>query len=387
MKKEVKIFAIIGMVVMFSSCSNYKYLSDNDVYSQKPTDINLQENETDLTSFNAYKAREKGEFTQEYRDPRLNSRSLNNRFMLIGAYMPMDYYAGMYYGNPYSYGRMGMYDPFMRNPYMGYNYGFGYNYGYGYYGFYGGYPMPYYGNYYSPFNPYDGGGYFYNPHGYGFYNGYSYGYNPYYHNPYNYGGGNYGGGYYGNAYNSNSNSSGSDQPNFYGKRNVPSSSSKRTSGNSTSYSTKSLVETGTPYNNNQSSGTSRRAAGMPQAGGNTNSNSGYTNSTVQKKYDNHNGTTNTSYRRTESSTYTPNTPLRNSGKVNVQRSNGTSVSGTSRGSYNSSTNNRRPASSIRSTPQSRGSFSTGSNNRGVSSPSPSPTRSSGSNNSRPAGRR
>src|SRR5690554_1929138 len=79
---------LIGAVAILSSCSNYEYISENDVYMQAPTEINLEEDENDLTSFNAFKAREKGIYKDEYRDPRVNERVRMNQLMIMNAYTP-----------------------------------------------------------------------------------------------------------------------------------------------------------------------------------------------------------------------------------------------------------------------------------------------------------
>src|SRR5690554_2544464 len=136
---------LIGAVAILSSCSNYEYISENDVYMQAPTEINLEEDENDLTSFNAFKAREKGVFKDEYQDSRVNERVKANYFMLVSSYSPYYQGYGMYSDYPYHYHGMGMQSLF----YSGYGFmqrGFGFYSGFGFgmnafhspYNYYGG---------------------------------------------------------------------------------------------------------------------------------------------------------------------------------------------------------------------------------------------------------
>src|SRR5690554_1286011 len=154
MNTTIKYMILLGVGVLLTSCSNYGYISENDVYMQAPTEINLEEDENDITSFNAFKARQKGAFTDEYNDPRLNNTMRFNQFMIINAYSP--------YGNPY-----GMYRPYgiysnrpigfhgmgWNDPYYNSNFYTGFGMGYGYYGMYGsgmygtGFYNPYYAGY------------------------------------------------------------------------------------------------------------------------------------------------------------------------------------------------------------------------------------------------
>ncbi len=371
MKKEVKIFSIIGMIVLFASCSNYKYLSDNDVYSQKPTAINLQEDETDLTSYNAYVARTKGMFDQEYKDPRITYRFVGNGFVPVGGFMPVYNYGGVFYGSGLAYGRGGMFNSYFMNPYSGFHYA---------YNPYGGYPMYYYGSYYSPFNsPYYNGGFYSNPYGPGYGYPYPYGYNPYYHG--GYGGYNSNGGY-GYAPVANTTSY------YYGKRNSNKGSSKRPTTGSTANQTKSLVTTKTPFNaNNQAMGTSRRAAALASSTSKYTYDYSYPKSTTQNErnlYKTGNRTYQSVHRSTSQKTYTPNQSLRSSNKVQVHRtSSGSSATRSNVGrGYGSSSNVRRQGT-VQPSTRARGTVSVGGSVRSTSpatrsSSTSSATRTSGS---------
>jgi hypothetical protein len=344
---------LLGVSLLMTSCSNYGYLSDNDVYMQAPTEINLEENENELTSFNAFKAREKGAFKDEYRDSRINERLLMNQFMIFNAYVPFGTSYGMYANRPIGFHRMGMYDPF----YPGYGFmapSFGYSFSSGF-----GMEM-----YYMRFNnSYYAGNFagYYNPYGYT-----NYGYNPYFNN----GGSNIG--------NQNQTSPQVAQPVYYGNRVTLTSSSNRSS----SYDNKDFSQVPAPsYNvNNQTLGTSRREVSRRYAGGTDYSNDGQPNKnnfkTNQSGYSQSTGVV---HQRAVNQNYTPNSSARRSGTVQTQRS--VNVRTTNNSSVRSSSSTQRSPSSYeqRSTPQSRGSISRGGATRSTSAPSS--TRSSGSTNS------
>ena len=332
MRTKVHFSILLGAITVLSSCSNYGYISENDVYMQAPTEINLEENENDLTSFNAFKAREKGAFRDEYRDPRVNERVRMNQFMIMSSYMPF----GMGYG-PY----MSPYGMYNNGP-IGFHgmamYGFGYgNYTVGHHGIYDGF----YNHYGFGYNPY---GYGYNPYGYG-YGNYAYGYNPYY----------YGGGYY-NGINDNPNTPTVSQPVHYGNRTPLTSSSNRSSSyQKTSYKQPIEAPTSSYDVNDQSLGTSRREVQKKYTGTNTYNNNGKPNnsnySNSQSGYDSNSGA---AHQRTATQNYTPNASARRSGAVQSQRS---VYDGESSRSINTSPSNRSTPSQAR--PQVRGSFSTG----------------------------
>lgn len=196
MEATIKILFILGASAILGSCANYGYISENDVYMQAPTELNLEEDENDITSFNAFKASQKGAFEQEYQDPRVNQRVRMNTLMIMSLYPRYGYFAN----SPYGYYGMGYNHPNMYG-YRGFNSGIGF----------GGYHSSYYYGY-SPF-------------------GYGYGYSPYHNGGYyGYYGGNYGG-YYGNGYygNGNSGSIAQGKKVFQGPRRSPVSSSNRSS--------------------------------------------------------------------------------------------------------------------------------------------------------------
>jgi len=247
MKAKGKILSVVGGIALLASCANYNHISENDVYMQKPSELNAGGDESDLTSFAAFKAREKGTYGFRYEDPNINQVSARNRFMLINSYMPfgMSYssYSSMNYfgGNHYGY------------PYMGYRFGYPYSSMYGSMGYMygmGGMISPFASSYYYN-SYYGGGGGFYGPYGYSPYGGYSYG--PYgYYNP-------YGGSYYVNNHNNNNQASNDNA--FYGKRTgVTSGSSSNRSSAYPGTMKKSVVTNGTVFSvNDQTSGTSRRS--------------------------------------------------------------------------------------------------------------------------------
>ncbi|PWH86086.1 hypothetical protein [Brumimicrobium oceani] len=206
MKATIKILFTLGASAILSSCANVGYISENDVYMQAPTELNLEEDENDITSFNAYKASQKGAFQQEYQDPRVNQRVRMNTLMIMSLYPRYGYF----YNSPYGYYGMGYNHPNMYG-YRGFNSGIGF----------GGYHSQYYYGY-SPFgygygySPYHNGGY------YGYYGGH---YGSYYGNGY------YGNDYYGGSYNGNGNSGAIAQGKkvFQGPRRSPISNSNRSS--------------------------------------------------------------------------------------------------------------------------------------------------------------
>lgn len=442
MKRIIGLLIFVGTVASLASCSNYKYMSENDVYSSRQTDVIIGESETDLTSFNAYKAREKGAFQDSYVD---NNRS-NQRSSFGGMNMGFGIGAapfGMGYGlnnGPMAFHGMGMYDPF----YRGNSFSQGFNAGYAY-GMYGGYNPydPFYGGYYDPFY-YSG---YYNPYSYGgSYYGYGGYYNPYYGNhyggyydPYYSNGGHYGGGYYGGGYpgynNGGYTAGGNTSTTFYGKRNSLTSGSSRSSsyegttqgapklgssiatvgspgatemrrgiqgekvkveGNNFVTSTRSLDNSRTSGSVKSNSSAINRGVSTDGRINSSSSSSGVrrnttpinSNSRVVSPSTNQRGTT------INNGSYTPNTSLRRSGGVrtnsgtinsNTTRPNSTINRGSS-GTNNSNINRSRSTISTPS-PSNNRSFSTGGSNRSISSPSSSPSRSNGGGQSGNSGRR
>lgn len=344
MRLKIHFSILLGAVTVLSSCSNYGYISENDVYMQAPTEINLEEDENDLTSFNAFKAREKGAFRDEYMDPRVNERIRMNYFMLANSYNPYFVSFNMYANQPIRYHGMGMHGLF----YAGYGLSSGFGTGMYYDRFYSPYYGAYYGNYYNP---------------------YYYGYNQGFY-PYNYGG-----------IVNNSNNPSNNQPVHYGNRSPISSSSNRSSSYQKSYTKQALPVSTSAYNvNDQTLGTSRREVGRRYAGSSDYSNNGKPNTSNFKS--SQSGSIKSSGAVQQSrvnQNYTPNSSARRSGAVQTQRSLNVNPSRSPSRSLNSSPSQRTNSSPAQVSPQSRGSFSTGSPSR--VSPAPSTTRTSGSTNS------
>ncbi|PKR81031.1 hypothetical protein CW751_07665 [Brumimicrobium salinarum] len=231
MKLLLQFTALSLAICTLSACANYGQISENDVYLQKPTAINLDEDQNDITSYNAFVERNKGLFKDDYRDPRANHVMMRNQLLIMESYMPY----GMFGYNPTNFHGMGFrfYEPF--GIYTGHGMGLRARYGFGSSPFYD-YGFTYgYGGMYNPYG-YGHGHYFghgFMP-GYGIYNG-----APSYNNP-----------------------NSSTANNYYGKRsNVTSSSSRssyypkaKSASNNSGYSSKSK--------NNQYVGASRRALGQ-----------------------------------------------------------------------------------------------------------------------------
>ena len=338
---------------------------------QAPTEINLEEDENDLTSFNAFNAREKGAFKDEYRDPRVNERVRMNQFMIMSAYNPYGVRYSMYGNQPIQF--HGMNNRFYAGTgFMG-PYGYGFSSGFGMEMYNSGYYNSYYGGYGS-YYPYRSSYY-----GYG---------NPYY-SPYYNGGGYYGGNYYGSQYQYTPPTPGNV---YYGNRSNLSSSSNRSSSYEGTYNKSAVQTTNSPngYNvNDQTLGTSRRDVQKRYAGSGDYSNNGKPNSGTYKPTGT-GGTANTgsAQQRAVNKSYAPNNSARRSGAVQEQRSVNTS---------GSSSRTASPSSSPRSTapqarPQVRSTFSVGGSvggsTRGTSTPSSTrSTGTSGSSGTTNSGRR
>lgn len=321
MNTAIKFFTLIGASAFLASCANYGYISENDVYMQAPTEMNLNEDEDDITSFNAFKAKQKGAFEQEYQDPRINQRVRANQIMIINSYGP---YYGSYRNGPLAFHGMG-YSPYGYE-YRGFNSGLGFGISYGWgnhfyhnqmdpfgYGFgYGGYGGHYGNGYYG--NNYYGGGYYGGHYGNGYYNGYNNGY----YNGFN-------NGYY-NGNNNINNSASNNQATYNGHRGSTSSSSNRSSYYNT---TKSLQgKNVTSDVNNQANGNSRRDVQKRSAGAND-----YSEKFNQNGIRVNKGAVNTSrnvnstpvHNRVVNNSYTPNTSARRSGVVQERRQSNVTV--------------------------------------------------------------
>ncbi|MCO5268195.1 MAG: hypothetical protein M9897_04785 [Brumimicrobium sp.] len=167
MKTLNKYLWVAGSLLTLSGCANYGYISENDVYLQKPTEIVLNQDETDLTSFNSFMARQRGHYQDEYVDPRFTNKARAMHYsygLMAGPYWysvrpigfvgvgqtPWDYGfdAWAYGGSNYW---LYAYQNSMWGPYGYYN---RYNY-YDMWGMYpySSYPAYYYGNSYYPYYP------------------------------------------------------------------------------------------------------------------------------------------------------------------------------------------------------------------------------------------
>ncbi len=141
------------LITLFAGCANYGMISENDVYLQKPTALSTGEDETDLTSYNAFKARQRGEYQDAYLIDQMYSRTLissalygarpmfgspflRGNFISWGyrspilAYQNNFYYNGFSHrNNPWSYGNSFGFAGFgpCGQGSFGYGYGYGYN--------------------------------------------------------------------------------------------------------------------------------------------------------------------------------------------------------------------------------------------------------------------
>ena len=152
MKGVKKFFYVVLLIGGFSSCSSYYHISENDVYMQKPTALNLDENEDDITSFNSFKARNEGRIEDEYIDNRLNHVMMRNQFLVFSSFHPYAYYKYDPFHNRFilfpGFGMDPFYDPFYSYYHPSYHY-------YPYYGYYD----PYYNYGFGYYNPYYNYGY------------------------------------------------------------------------------------------------------------------------------------------------------------------------------------------------------------------------------------
>jgi len=142
-----------GILTSFlGGCSSYGVISENDVYMQKPTQVNLAEDENDITSFNAFQARQEGKYNDKYLIDEMHNRAYIGAMLyggrpmpgIIGFNRPIGFHGMpyMYYQNSFFYqGTWGY------NPYTSGAFGYGYPYAGNLYG----YPYSPYGiNNYNP---------------------------------------------------------------------------------------------------------------------------------------------------------------------------------------------------------------------------------------------
>ncbi|GEM_PF-2076504 len=358
-KHFLNLFILVTFTLFMTGCAQFGMISQNDVYLQKPSALSTGEDETDLTSYNAYKAKERGAYQDQY----LIDQMYNRR--LIGASL---YGVRPMFGAPYPPGAFILYgsrpsilfyqNSFYSNSYFAWNRpwnnGFGYNCGY------------------NPHFPYSNGMYGclnspYNQFGFG---------NPYY----NYGGGQSFGNSGGIADNSNT---------FTGR---PRMSLSSNSARSSSYpNTLKSSYTGGVESvnvNDQTQGTSRRSIQNKQAVRSSHMpfKSDQWKTQNNSSYQSKNGGSSISANRSRISSttnrgnrYSPSTSARRSG---VARSPRTSVNSSTRSTYSSGSQRRTSTSSPN---YSRNRSNSGSSSRSYNSRSRSSsgsiTRSSGSRRS------
>ena len=350
-----RLFSLIFLSSFLVSCAQYGMISENDVYMQKPTALSVGEDETDITSYNAYKARQRGEYQDEYLIDQMYSRSF------IGAAL---YGVRPMFGSPFisSYSIMWGY----RSPILGYQNSFYYN-SYNYWNSHWAYG---YGNSFG-----------YNPHGYCPNGLYGYGFNNCY-------GNGFGNGNLINGQNNISNNNSSSSQNYFtdGPRMSLSSNSSRSSSYPNSLKSQGVLVGSNVSINNETLGTSRRGvqkkqvvsgSHMPFTNNTNNSNSSYIRTVPNSQENNRsrNGVTRTN-------TIYPSNSARRNGLARSPRS---SVSTSSRTGYNSSQVRRSSTTSYSSSRG--GSFNTSRTTSSSSSRSSSGGSSSGSSSSSSSSRR
>lgn len=354
-----RLLSISILSVTLFGCAQYGMISENDVYLQKPTALSADDDETDITSYNAYKARQRGVYQDQYLIDQMHDRRLIGS-MLYGV-RPM-------FGTPYPPGSFVLWG--YRSPILFYQ------------------NSHYFNSYYTWNRPWN--------YGYGF----GCGYNPY--NPY--ASGMYGCGYspfnsYGNGYgygqpNTGQNFAGNNNPttssnHFTGRPRLSlSSNSSRSSTYPATLKSSALQPVSSSAVNNQTQGTSRRAVRSKQQvrsshmpfKTNTHTGSSYTR-TNYSQGQRRNSTRSSSYNRTN--TYTPSQSARRSGVARTPRS--TVNSANTRGGYTSGQVRRTSSgTSSRSgyTPRTRSSSSSVSRSTGGGSRSGGGSTSSGSSSGR-----
>lgn len=319
-----RVSALIIFVLLVTGCAQYGMISENDVYMQKPTDLSAGEDESDLTSYNAYKARERGVYEDRYLIDQMYDRRYYGTLLYGGPFMGgIPFYSGSFISWGYMNPIRGYQNTFYYNSFYNWNRPWTYAYGYGY----------------NPYNPYANGVF-----GYGYPNYSPYGY-PYGSFPY---GGN-------NMVANNGTASGnhfSGQKRFSLSSNAPRSSSYP-----------ATLKSNNPQNGGSSSGslstsgTSRRAAGkqsvqsshMPfkNNSANSSSNKNYSNNggANVRTYSTGNNRGNVSQSRSTRTQYTPSRSARNSGVTRAPRT----TNNYQRSGYsNSSTRRTTSGSSSRS---------------------------------------
>lgn len=232
-KKQYLIrFSTLTLIAtLLVGCAQYGIISENDVYIQKPTTLSTNEDESDLTSYNAYKARERGAYQDEYLIDQMHDRRLigsllyGNQSMFYMPFTTSNYIPWGYHSPILAYQNTHYF-----NSFYNWNRPWTYNFGYGY------------------------GGYAYNPYSNGFF---GYGYSPFFHNHINYSGQ--------SVFINNANVNASQ--NYYtGKpRLTLSSNSSRSSSYPSTLKSANYQHDFDPTVNDQTQGTSRRAAGRKSA--------------------------------------------------------------------------------------------------------------------------
>ena len=386
MKKErrlptFKFLTLLILSTLFVGCAQYGMISENDVYLQQPNKINIGEDENDMTSYNAYKARQRGVFVERYNNVQqrnLGARNLLRQSVFFGN---SPFYANNFYGrngfSPYYNSAFNMcYDPF--NPFGCNNFdNWGYYNNFGYGGMHG----------------FNNG--FYNGMNNGFFGGFHHGYNPYVSNifiTHNYYGTNINGGSFGN------NNTVTNNRTYYGPRTSLSANSGRSSSYPSTIKSKNLSNNSSSHSSTASDqASSRRTKGhkrsirsphMPFA---DNSNRRNTSPTSEVALNNNRQIRNNGVSRASqsasnrrSATYRPSSTARNSGTARSSRPSTTrnsSASSSTRRSSSSSSYSRPSNSTSRSV-----SYPSSSRSRSAA-PSPSRSRSvsGGSSSSRSGG--
>jgi hypothetical protein len=348
-KKQYLIrFSTLTLIAtLLVSCAQYGIISENDVYIQKPTALSTNDDESDLTSYNAYKARERGEYQDEYLIDQMHDRRLigtllyGNQSMFFmpfttSSYIPWGYHSPILaYQNTHYF-----------NSFYNWNRPWTYNYGYGY------------------------GGYAYNPYNNGYF---GYGYSPFFHNHNNYSG---------QSVLINNTNVNASQNYYTGKPRVTlSSNSSRSSSYPSTLKSAGYQQNSDPLINDQTQGSSRRVSGrkttvrsshMPFKEEDYNKIEGSNNGNMMNSSRNNSSR---SYNSTERNRYTPSQSAKRNG---IARSTRSTVGGSTNRSntqqvYRGSSN--QPRSTNYST-RTRSSQSTGARSVGGSS-----SRSSGSSSS------
>lgn len=365
-KQNFSFIILVTVTVLLSGCAQYGMISENDVYMQKPTALSAGEDESDLTSYNAYKARQRGVYQDEYLIDQMYDRRYYGTLLYGGAPMfGMPFYPGNFITWGYQSPIRGYQNTFYFNSFYNWNRPWTYGYGYNY----------------NPYNPYANGFY-----------GYSYpNYSPF-GNPFGYGN-------YGSGVNLSANNNYGSQGNHYSghKRfSLSSSASRSSSYPGTLKSNTEVYSNSSSFDGTNEMKTSRRAAAkksirsshMPFRNNSSyyQGNEQQQNSLSQNQRTNSRSVnTNRNINRTTRSTYKPSRSAQRSGIARTPR-----ATNYERTNYSSSSNRRTssPGSSrggsyntrMRSTGSSSGTTRT-------TTSSSSSSRSSRSSSSSSSGRR